>query len=145
MRLSAWITCVIRTHRFNLTAAINFEMRKRLVWVQLYESTADAGLVCRQCGISYPTLRKWVRRYRDAGRANRGCCPTRSPNRRIFEHERALILGLRRERKLGVTTCQAATPVLVHGVGGDDGFSGDRNVANFSAGVRPWRAMDNRS
>lgn len=44
-----------------------------------------------------------------------------------------------------VMTCQAVAPVLVHGVGGDGGLSDDRNVANFSAGVRPWRAMANRS
>ena len=50
-----------------------------------------------------------------------------------------------KDTELGVMTCQAAAPVCAHGVGGDDGFSGDRNVANFSAGVRPWRAMDNRS
>lgn len=44
-----------------------------------------------------------------------------------------------------VMTCQAAAPECVHGVFGDDGVSGERNVANFSAGVRPWRAIENRS
>ena len=50
-----------------------------------------------------------MRRCREAGEAglvSRSRCPTRSPNRRIFEHERALILSLRRERKLGARRIQ---------------------------------------
>ena len=39
----------------------------RLVWVRMYERTGDAGLTCRRCGVSRPTLRKWWRRYRAAG------------------------------------------------------------------------------
>lgn len=71
--------------------------------------TGDGGLVCRRCGISYPTLRKWVRRYREAGEAglaSRSRRPTRSPNRRISEQERTLILTLRAERKLGARRIQ---------------------------------------
>jgi transposase-like protein len=37
--------------------------KARLAWVELYAKTGDAGLVCRRCGISRPTLRKWWRRY----------------------------------------------------------------------------------
>ena len=84
-------------------------MRKRLCRGHLYQETGDAGLVCRRCGISYPTLQKWMHRYREAGEAglvSRSRCPTRSPNRRIFEHERDLILSLRRERKLGARRIQ---------------------------------------
>ncbi|MBX3122930.1 MAG: helix-turn-helix domain containing protein [Nitrospira sp.] len=84
-------------------------MRKRLRWVQVYRETGDAGLVCRRSGISYTTLRKWMRRCREAGGAglvSRSRCPTRSPNRRIFEHERDLILSLRRDRKLGARRIQ---------------------------------------
>jgi hypothetical protein len=29
----------------------------RLGWVRLYEQVGHAGLVCRRCGISRPTLR----------------------------------------------------------------------------------------
>ncbi len=86
------------------------DIRKRLHWVQLYQETGDAGLVCRRCGISYPTLRKWVRRYREAGEASlisRSRRPARSPARRVFERERALILSLRGERKLGARRIQS--------------------------------------
>ena len=81
------------------------DMRKRLRWGQLYQQTGDAGLVCRRCGISYPTLRKWIRRYREAGEAGLAS-RSRRPNRRIFEHERTLILSLQRERKLGARRIQ---------------------------------------
>lgn len=39
------------------------EVRQRLQWVRLCEESGDAGLVCRRCGISRPTLRKWWKRY----------------------------------------------------------------------------------
>ncbi len=42
---------------------MNRKLRMRLKWVRLYEETGNAGLVCRRCGISRPTLRKWWRRY----------------------------------------------------------------------------------
>jgi len=85
------------------------DMRRRLLWVQLYQETGDAGLVCRRRGISYPTLRKWVRRYRKTGETGLSSLsrrPTQSPNRRIFERERTLILTLRSDRKLGARRIQ---------------------------------------
>ncbi|KDY10411.1 transposase family protein [Escherichia coli 2-316-03_S4_C2] len=42
---------------------MNREIQQRLQWVKLYETSGDAGFVCRRCGISRPTLRKWWRRY----------------------------------------------------------------------------------
>jgi transposase-like protein len=42
-------------------------VKTRLGWIRLYEQLGDAGLVCRRCGISRPTLRKWWRRYRAEG------------------------------------------------------------------------------
>ncbi|MBU6482920.1 MAG: helix-turn-helix domain-containing protein, partial [Nitrospirae bacterium] len=63
-------------------------MRRRRLWVQLYQQTSDAGLVCRRCGISRPILRKWVRRFHEAGEAgllNRSRRPMRLPNQRVFE------------------------------------------------------------
>lgn len=75
----------------------------RLGWVKLYEQIGDAGVVCRRCGISRPTLRKWCRRYQaegEAGLRDRSRRPLRSPQRRVFEREEQLILQLRRDRKL---------------------------------------------
>ena len=80
------------------------EMRKRLLWLQLYQQTRDAGLVCRWCGIFGPTLRKCIQRFHKSGEAgllNRSRRPLRSPNRRVFETKRRLILKLRAERMLG--------------------------------------------
>jgi transposase InsO family protein len=77
----------------------------RLGWVQLHERLGHAGVVCRRCGISRPTLRKWWRRYQaegEAGLEGHGKRPHRSPQRKVFAREEVLILKLRRERKLGI-------------------------------------------
>ena len=42
--------------------------KARLTWVQLYQEVQDAGLVCSRCGISRPTLRKWLKRYAEGGK-----------------------------------------------------------------------------
>jgi transposase InsO family protein len=79
--------------------------RARLRWVRLYEQTGDAGLVCRRCGISRPTLRKWWARYQSSdeeGLISRSRRPLHSPNQKVFALEESLILQLRRERGLGV-------------------------------------------
>ncbi len=57
-----------------------------------------------------PPLRKWVRRFHEAGEAglsSHSRRPVRSPNRRVFEKERLLILSLRAERKLGARRIQS--------------------------------------
>ena len=77
----------------------------RLGWVRLYEEIGDAGVACRRCGISRPTLRKWWRRYQAegvAGLETRSRRPHRSPGRKVLEPEEGLILRLRRERELGL-------------------------------------------
>jgi transposase-like protein len=51
----------------NLPASEDAAVRARLQWVQHYEQKGDAGLTCRRCGISRPTLRKWWRRYQENG------------------------------------------------------------------------------
>jgi transposase InsO family protein len=81
------------------------DARTRLGWVRLYEEVGDAGLVCRRCGISRPTLRKWWRRYQaegSAGLEERSRRPHGSPGRKVFVEQEELILRLRRERKLGI-------------------------------------------
>ena len=81
------------------------DARTRLGWVRLYEQVGDAGLVCRRCGISRPTLRRWWRRYQaegDAGLEARSHRPHRSPGRKVLAEQEELILRLRRERKPGI-------------------------------------------
>jgi transposase-like protein len=81
------------------------DARTRLGWVRLYEQLGNAGVVCRRCGISRPTLRKWWRRYQaegEAGLETRSHRPHRSPGRKVFDEQEALILRLRRERELGI-------------------------------------------
>lgn len=78
---------------------------ERLNWIEAYEATGSAGLVCARFGISRPTLRKWWRRYKEAGPAgleDSGRRPASSPNQKVFEREAALILALRRAENLGV-------------------------------------------
>src|SRR3712207_7104198 len=80
------------------------DARTRLGWIRLYEQLGSAGVVCRRCGIARPTLRKWRRRYQaegEAGLETRSHRPHRSPDRMVFAEE-ALILRLRRERRLGI-------------------------------------------
>lgn len=57
-----------------------------------------------KCGISRPTLRKWLHRYEELGiegLKERSRKPKHSPARKITEDSEKLILSLRRERKLG--------------------------------------------
>jgi transposase InsO family protein len=85
------------------------EARTRLRWVELYHETGDAGLTCRRCGISRPTLRKWLRRYEAhgvEGLCRRSRRPHSSPARKRSEDVEALILGLRRRRRLGARRLQ---------------------------------------
>ena len=84
--------------------------QKRLGWIKLYEETKDAGLVCRRCGISRPTLRKWWRRYQEQGIEglnNQSKRPKHIPSKKVLEQQENWILELRRERKLGVRRIQS--------------------------------------
>ena len=47
---------------------MNDDIQQRLVWVELLKKTKNAGLVCRRCGITRPTLRKWWLRYQELGK-----------------------------------------------------------------------------
>ena len=85
------------------------EIRRRLTWVRLHEQTGDVGLTCRRCGITPPTLRKWLRRYEEQGEAGlvaQSRRPKRSPKQKVFAQEEAWILALRRERNLGARRMQ---------------------------------------
>src|SRR5687768_11703804 len=76
---------------------MDHEARARLIWVEMYLATGDAALTCRRCGISYPTLRKWVRRYQQegvTGLQSRSRRPKGSPRKKVTEREASWILGL---------------------------------------------------
>ena len=75
----------------------------------MYLQTDDAGLTCRRCGISRPTLRKWTRRYQEVGLVglkSRSRRPKQSPGRRVFAEQEQWIRELRTERKLGARRIQ---------------------------------------
>lgn len=83
--------------------------RMRLGWVQLYEETSDAGYVCRRCGVSRPTLRKWFRRYKEDGLnglKSQSKRPKHSPNQKIFEKQEEWILKIRGEMNIGARRIQ---------------------------------------
>ena len=85
---------------------MNKEIRQRLKWIELYEETKNAGLVCRRCGISRPTLRKWLNRYKENGLdglQDVSKRPHTSPNAKIYIQIEEWILSLRKERKLGAS------------------------------------------
>jgi transposase InsO family protein len=85
------------------------EVRKRLSWINLYTATKDAGLTCRKCGISRPTLRKWLKRFDEhglEGLASKSRRPHHSPAVKVQEQQEDWILELRKERKLGVRRIQ---------------------------------------
>jgi transposase InsO family protein len=85
-------------------------IRTRLKWVRLYQSTNDAGLVCRRCGVSRPTLRKWWRRfqtYGEDGLHEHSRRPLRTPSPKVTPHYEKLILQFRKERNLGAKRIQA--------------------------------------
>lgn len=84
-------------------------VRQRLKWVRMYAANHDAGLTCRRCGISRPTLRLWAQRFRDLGEAgltSRSRRPRRSPRQKVTTSDRNLILTCRRERNIGARRIQ---------------------------------------
>jgi transposase-like protein len=81
------------------------DARTRLGWIEFYQTVGNAGVVCRRCGISRPTWRKWWRRYQVlgvAGLEEESRRPRHSPARKVFDREEELILPLRRDRGLGI-------------------------------------------
>jgi len=80
------------------------DQRARLGWIKLYKEHQDAGFVCRRCGISRPTLRKWLGRYQDSGidgLKDRSKRPHSFPAAKVTPDIEAQILALRTQRKLG--------------------------------------------
>jgi len=86
------------------------EIQQRLQWIRLYNESGDAGFVCRRCGISRPTLRKWWCRYQAHGvdgLKSLSRRPHNSPNKKVGVREEQLILELRSTRNLGARRIQS--------------------------------------
>ena len=84
--------------------------KTRLGWIKLYEEVRNAGIVCRRCGISRPTLRKWLKRYKENGISalqDLSHKPHNSPGAKVTGRQEGIILSLRNERKLGARRIQS--------------------------------------
>ncbi len=84
-------------------------VKSRMNWVSLFLEMEDAGYVCRRCGISRPTLRKWVNRYRQYGidgLKDLSKKPFSSPKTKITNEFEQLILSMRKVRNLGARRLQ---------------------------------------
>jgi transposase len=88
---------------------MNQEIKKRLLWIKLFGETQNAGIVCRRCGISRPTLRKWLRRYKNRGLEGligQNRRPIQSPAKKVFLEQEQWILDLRKNRNSGARCIQ---------------------------------------
>jgi transposase len=74
------------------------EIQRRLRWVELFLKVKNCSVVCLRCGISRPTLRKWVRRFQENGldglRAE-SKRPKNSPAAKLSDKHREWIRELR--------------------------------------------------
>ena len=89
---------------------MNRQIKARLTWVKLYKETSDHGYVCRKCGISRPTLRKWVQRYEKSGLdglSDLSRKPQNSPTKKITQQITKWIADLRTTRNLGARRIQS--------------------------------------
>jgi len=85
------------------------EARKRLRWVELFLRIKNYSIVCLKCGVSRPTLRKWVRRFQDQGAeglVTGSRKPRSSPAKKILDQHRKWIRVLR-NRNLGSRRIQS--------------------------------------
>lgn len=86
------------------------DAQKRLKWIEVYEATGGhAGRTCFKCGISRPTPRKWLRRYKaegPAGLESRSRRPDQFPTRKVTEQHEQWILGFRKAQ-LGARRIQS--------------------------------------
>ena len=85
------------------------EVKARLNWVTLYKETGNARVVCRRCGISRPTLRKWWNRFLAngvSGLEDQSRRPHNSPNKKVTNKEEQIVLLLRVKRNLGARRIQ---------------------------------------
>ena len=120
MAVELWAAdAVHQIHGHPELAGKPMDARTRLGWVHLYEQLGDAGAVCRRCGISRPTLRKWWRRYQAdgvAGLKDESRRPHHLAKQKVFADQEALVLELRRSRRLGIKQLRSEL-LRQHGLG----------------------------
>lgn len=76
-------------------------IRARRKWLELYAATKNAALVCRRCGISPPTLRKWWQRYLaqgESGLRSHSRRPHRSLGGKLTDEYIGWIIEMRAKR-----------------------------------------------
>lgn len=79
------------------------EMQRRMRWVELFVKIKNYSVVCLRCGISRPTLRKWVRQFQENGMDGLKAAskrPKSSPAAKVEDKHRDWIRELRK-RGLG--------------------------------------------
>ncbi len=89
---------------------MNDEIKQRLKWIDFYQETGGAGVICLRCGISRPTLWKWLSRYQKDGvdgLNSQSRRPHSSPNKKITPEFEKLILSIRKRRNLGARRIQS--------------------------------------
>jgi transposase InsO family protein len=85
------------------------EFNTRRQWIEYYLKVNNVELVCRRCGISRPTLCKWLKRYNQhglIGLQSRSRRSFHSPNRKIFSKDIEMIQSLRCHWKIGARRIQ---------------------------------------
>ena len=88
---------------------MNKETLTQLRWIKHFESSGNLGITYQRCGISRPTLRKWLKRYSEFGihgLIGKSRRPVASPNRKVFEEQEEQILLLRLGNNLGARRIQ---------------------------------------
>jgi len=86
------------------------DVKTRLIWIRMYETVGDFGVVCRRCGVSRPTLRKWWNRYKSEGIEglhNRSRARILPQTGKVTEKIKSLILEMRSKRNLGAKRIRA--------------------------------------
>lgn len=84
------------------------EIKTRLRWIKLYQQSNNISQVCLKCGISRPTLHKWLKRYEEFGEEGLISIsrkPKNSPAKKVLSKQEQWILTLR-ERRLGARRIQ---------------------------------------
>lgn len=90
-------------NRFNVLRTIIDEINTRLNWINIYLELYNAGVVCRKCGISRPTVRKWFNRYKELGveGLNEHSRRPKKIKTKVTSEDEQRIIDLRDNRKLG--------------------------------------------